>query len=714
MIRLPTSQAAITAPLVAGAMAFPGISVGRSLLDGRPFHLSPVLTPAALLPSTNSLALGGLGSGKSSTAKARIRREIIDHGHQAVVIDSFGEEQTGEWAPLVRSLGGRVIEAGHFTLNPCSLQFDAGVREQLVRSLITAVEPGALNPRSTHALQHALTHPKASSLGGLVDALVAPESGRWPIPKLLEWGETVAIALSRYTEGSLRGLFDGRDAALPETDMPIMSFDFTTLDRSSPAIPSLMAAVSCWAEHVWLRQSTAPHRHLVLEEAWQILLSPSTAELIQRLLKNSRKAGLSLDVIMHTLSDLGSGRAQDLARLCEVAHVGRLAPDEAAAVGAILGLPAWAIKEIPKLAPGQAVWKVGPTYVDIIETLLSEEELKITDTSARRRKAQEALAEKLMVAEQEAADLDDADDADDVDLDADDAESAGGWDWAMPPNVQSHHDVLQAARDGRPDEAAALAALYEREAIAAHGINSSSAAAWLETRAHVAELSGDPGRAAQLRATVARMGRRVDMDKTQEQWFEQEPRSGADASPPWYAGDEPPPASQETKGQGEEPRPRRRFWYAGAALAAAALAVASAAVWQQGEADETEAVAAAYTGESRASLRVEGVSTQLVARWSQDRSRVVVELRTYFDPNARYLSIKAGDERATAVREDGYYPKSPEIVLPVDDHLADVTVRIEVGGKRWQEGAPGTIRTVRLSSTGTAVDADTGKRLPTT
>ena len=204
------------------------------------------------------------------------------------------------------------------------------------------------------------------------------------------------------------------------------------------------------------------------------------------------------------------------------------------------------------------------------------------------------------------------------------------------------------------------------------------------------------------------------MDKTQEQWFEQEPRSGADASPPWYAGDEPPPASQETKGQGEEPRPRRRFWYAGAALAAAALAVASAAVWQQGEADETEAVAAAYTGESRASLRVEGVSTQLVARWSQDRSRVVVELRTYFDPNARYLSIKAGDERATAVREDGYYPKSPEIVLPVDDHLADVTVRIEVGGKRWQEGAPGTIRTVRLSSTGTAVDADTGKRLPTT
>ncbi|CAM5667922.1 ATP/GTP-binding protein OS=Streptomyces parvulus OX=146923 GN=Spa2297_34220 PE=4 SV=1 [Streptomyces parvulus] len=32
---------------------------------------------------------------------------------------------------------------------------------------------------------------------------------------------------------------------------------------------------------------------------------------------------------MHTLSDLGEGRARDLAKLCEVVHVGRLGPEEA-------------------------------------------------------------------------------------------------------------------------------------------------------------------------------------------------------------------------------------------------------------------------------------------------------------------------------------------------------------------------------------------------
>ncbi|MFD5065507.1 hypothetical protein, partial [Streptomyces sp. NPDC058394] len=522
MIRLPSSHAAITAPLVASSTRFPGIPVGKSLLDGRPFHLSPVLTEDSVLPSTNSLALGGLGSGKSTTGKVRIRREILHHGHQAVVIDSFGEDNTGEWGALTHSLGGQVIEAGSFTLNPCSSLLSSEVREQLIRSLIAAVEPGALTYQSTHALQHALNHPKATNLNGLVDALVRPEDGRWPATKIAEWGEGVAIGLSRYTEGSLRGLFDGQDATLPPTDLPILTFDFSRLDRSSPAIPSLMAAVSCWAEHVWLRQSTAVHRHLVLEEAWQILLSPATSELIQRLLKNSRKTGLSLDVIMHTLSDLGDGKAQDLAKLCEIAHVGRLNPEEAALTGALLGLPAWAIKEIPTLGPGQAVWKVGPHYVDIIETIRDEEEARLTDTSSRRRQAQEALADPDPTLVKEAEEEEEEEEEEDSDYEDQsqslpeplDIEHGDAWDWAMPPNVidTRHHDTIEAARQGRCNEAADLAALGERQDITAHGINSDQAISWLSTRATVAELCGSPDQAVQLRATVAATVARMRQD----------------------------------------------------------------------------------------------------------------------------------------------------------------------------------------------------------
>ncbi|MGI5455882.1 hypothetical protein ACQEWB_22410 [Streptomyces sp. CA-249302] len=717
MIRLPTTHAAITAPLVASNTRFPGIPIGRSLLDGRAFHLSPVQTSAALLPSTNSLALGGLGSGKSTTAKKRIRREILENGHQAVVIDSFGEDNTGEWAPLARSLGGRVIEAGTFTLNPVSTLFPPEVREQLVRSLILAVEPGALTHQATHALQHALNHPKATSLNGLVDALISPENGRWPAAKLTEWGEGAAIGLSRYTEGSLRGLFDGPEASLPETDLPIISFDFSHLDRNSPAIPSLMAAVSCWAEHVWLRQSTAVHKHLVLEEAWQILLSPATSELIQRLLKNSRKAGLSLDVLMHTLSDLGEGKARDLARLCEIAHVGRLGPEEAAAVGALLGLPAWAVEKIPTLDPGQAVWKVGPDYADIIQTVLSEDEAALTDTSARRRLAQQTLTVEQDTTRATELVMEAGEDTGAVvdpieDLHADFTTDDGTWDWeALPPNVigperfdlARHERVLQAAIEGRFGEAAELAAVYEREDITAHGLNSTQALAWLETRAQVADLRGEHGQAVQLRATVARMGNDAE-------WFEKNDST----SPTWHSVP-PQPAPDPTPDDEQPARTRRRTWPYVAAVAT--LSIAAVGVWQNGQNEhhtqERQQKAAAYKGRSGAALTLDGVKADVVAHWTTDRDNVIVELRSYFDKNAKYLRIDgAGESAQSTLGNDRWFPKTPEIKLPVTDPLADVTVHVAIGGRTWKEGSRAVSQTIRLSPTGIAYDAESGEKLP--
>ncbi|QNP67973.1 hypothetical protein [Streptomyces genisteinicus] len=743
MIRLPTTHAAITAPLVASSTQFPGVPIGRSLLDGRAFHLSPVLAPAAILPSTNTLALGGLGSGKSTTAKARALREVRHHDHQFVVIDSFGEDgATGEWRPVAQALGGCVVRAGDFRLNPCSPLFSAPVREQLVRSLILAVEPDALTTQATHALQHALSHPKATALTGLVDALVSPQDGRWPAARLAEWGEAAAMALSRYTEGSLSGLFDGEDAGLPPTDLPIVSFDFTTLDRNSPAIPSLMAAVSCWAEHVWLPQSTATHRHLVLEEAWQILLSPATASLIQRQLKNSRKAALSLDVVMHTLSDLGDGRAQDLARLCEIAHIGRLGPEEATAVGTLLGLPQWAVDAIPGLGPGQAVWKVGPGYVDIVQTVLTEEEAELTDTSARRRAAQQILArdEEPEVLEAD-ADQEDTDVAaseerlceEPTDAEPDlldellaphptdtDANVRDGWDWDLPPNVVDHdtaatpvfaaapeddlrHDLaLRAAHEGRHSEAAQIAAIGEREDINRHGISSTEAARWLVTRAQMADLSGDRHQAATLRATVTRMGKNLD-------WFEQPNRDPEQA---WYQGADVPPTPEPAD---EPPSRRRRRWPYAATATAAALSLAIVGVGQMSESDQQQdrkAKADSYKGRSGAEVRLDGVNADVLARWNRERDQVIIELRTYFEKDARYLRLDADGQTASSEKPAEWFAESPELSLPVEDPLADVTVRVAIGGRKWVKGVKAPSRMIRLSPTGVAYDAETGERLP--
>ncbi|MFI2471521.1 hypothetical protein ACH475_34985 [Streptomyces globisporus] len=713
MIRLPSNHVAITAPLVASSTRYPGIPVGESLLDGRAFTLSPVLVDDAELPSTNSLGLGGLGSGKSTTGKSRARREILHHGHQYVVIDSFGENSSGEWAALTRSLDGLVVDASTFTLNPCSELLPRQVREQLVRSLILAVEPDALTPQATHALQHALTSPKAVALGGLVDALTEPEDGRWPAARLAEWGEGAAIALSRYTEGSLQGLFDGEDAGLPPVDVPIISFDFSRLDRNSPAIPSLMAAVTCWVEHVWLPQSTAVHRHLVLEEAWQILLSPATAKLIQRLLKFSRRAGLSLDVLMHTLSDLGEGAAQDLARLCEVVHVGRLGPEEAAIVGSLLGLPTWAIARIPRLGPGEAIWKVGPDYVDLVRTILSGEEAALTDTSSRRRRAQEAYAATLsapapeeetdpVAVEQEAPRDDLVDDDQEQRAALDDLlDVEEDWGWDMPPNVLDvrHETALRAAQEGRCSEAADIAALGEREDIATHGINSPEAVAWLSTRALVADLCGTPSQAERLRATVARMGH---------------PAAPTEQATSHHVAA--PPRSEESTGPDHtdddgHPQRRRRVM---ATVAVAALGLTAGLAWMTSGEDapartaDAKASAPHLKGKVGAPVTIDGVTAHLQATWT-DSDSVIVALTADTDTPggeaAQMLRIDAGERTASARVSDTELARSPEVSLPVDDPAAPVTVRVAIGGKSWTEGSRAAARQIRLDpTTGTATD----------
>ncbi|MFJ5899745.1 hypothetical protein ACIQFZ_30800 [Streptomyces sp. NPDC093064] len=198
------------------------------------------------------------------------------------------------------------------------------------------------------------------------------------------------------------------------------------------------------------------------------------------------------------------------------------------------------------------------------------------------------------------------------------------------------------------------------------------------------------------------------------EWFEtRPPAQDAESTPPAWHPEPQPPASAPDRDEISPMRSRRRWPYV-AAIAAAALTVAC--VWQnandeQQQKDRQEK-AAAYKGMTGAALNVDGVKAQLVAHWNNDRHRVILQLRSYFDRNAKYLRIDASGKSASSVQENGWFPKDPEIELPVEDPLADVTVRVAIGGKNWKEGMRAFSRTVRLSPTGIAYDAETGKQLP--
>ncbi|MFG2111707.1 hypothetical protein ACGFRB_03555 [Streptomyces sp. NPDC048718] len=81
--------------------------------------------------------------------------------------------------------------------------------------------------------------------------------------------------------------------------------------------------------------------------------------------------------------------------------------------------------------------------------------------------------------------------------------------------IDPHPAILAAARSGRHGEAAAMAAAWESDALRRYGPRSSEAVHWVEVRADLARLAGEPARSCELWITAAqaRLGLRQSPDE---------------------------------------------------------------------------------------------------------------------------------------------------------------------------------------------------------
>jgi hypothetical protein len=369
------------------------------------------------------------------------------------------------------------------------------------------------------------------------------------------------------------------------------------------------------------------------------------------------------------------------------------------------------------------VWKVGPHYVDIVQTLLTEAEARLTDTSTRRRRAQQLLAAAPDTIEDPAPQEKDQDDAEHDDPPAkhvpDTIEPAlpdgAGLEAEnryreLPPGLTDtrHRDALQAAREGRCSEAADLAALGERQDITAYGINSDQAVSWLATRAKIAETSGSLGQAKQLRATVARLGKGID-------WLEQpdnvrtEPERRSD----------PEPATHKAPADIEPVNKKRRTWPYTATIAALTIAVAG--VWQNSADDEekqekSDRAAPSHKGISAALLNIDGVATKVQAKWSRDGTHVILSVKVAPEEKPRFVRIDAGgqnaqDEPSPLKERQIAMPIHLEVKVPIKGHHQAVQMTIVVGGPQRKKSTRAPGRTIEFRPDRTVVDAKTGKSL---
>ncbi|MFZ3596926.1 hypothetical protein [Streptomyces sp. BH104] len=454
-----------------------GALVGASLLDGSPFRFTAVDCDQEVLPSTGVAMLGTLGGGKSTNSKVLSLRDLARTGRRYAVLDAKGENGVGEWDSIASALGVKPVRFGEgVCMNPLDERIPPLHRVQLVAAL---AELGAQQPLSSGArmaLDAAMDTPQATTLSGLMEAVttLSPDAipGRFTDEQLLAFGQEVVKALSVFVRSATRGMLDGPTTL--SLDERLTVFDFSRIDRTSVALPALMAVVGVFLESVWLAQGGAAygvHSTLIVEEAWQILKHPATAALLQRMMKYSRREALSVTSIAHSAKDAKSEEAKDLLRLASTRVFHQMDPEDAELCRSMFGLPDWAVEQIPLLGRGQAIWQTG-RHINLVQTLVTDFEKKHCYTSKRRDAAQGRGADPELEVEQ----------------------AAGEWAWPMPPNVidNRHDEVLQAAREGRHSEAASLAALGESQDIKAHGMGSDQVAQWRQTWTQLADLSKRP------------------------------------------------------------------------------------------------------------------------------------------------------------------------------------------------------------------------------
>ncbi|MEU9859795.1 hypothetical protein AB0D99_02910 [Streptomyces sp. NPDC047971] len=115
---------------------------------------------------------------------------------------------------------------------------------------------------------------------------------------------------------------------------------------------------------------------------------------------------------------------------------------------------------------------------------------------------------------------------------------------AVPAGVPDPHPaILAAARAGRHGEAVAVAVAWEQEALRRYGPRSQQAVHWMEVRADLARLAGEPARSCELwiAAAQARLGLRQEpgeadvegaVDRAHHQWEQiEDPARARDLGP---------------------------------------------------------------------------------------------------------------------------------------------------------------------------------------
>jgi hypothetical protein len=321
-----------------------GVPLGRHLRTGATLCGDPIswFQRAHLISNPSIFVLGLPGLGKSSLVR-RMLLGLTGYGVQPLVLGDL----KAEYVPLIRALGGQVIELGRGrgrlnVLDPGTapaaasrLTGDArrrlledahGRRHTMTATLVTLLRQSPPSDHEETLLDRAITllderHPGVPVLEDLIRILneapaelrdVALDRGHLPEYRTVTDPliRTLSAMLGR---GQLGELFGGQTTVAMQRDRPVV-FDVSSLDGSDATLQAavLMAIWSHGFAAVTVANELADaglerrnRYYVVLDELWRTLRGGrGMVDRVDALTRLNRQWGVGTAMLSHTMSDL--------------------------------------------------------------------------------------------------------------------------------------------------------------------------------------------------------------------------------------------------------------------------------------------------------------------------------------------------------------------------------------------------------------------------
>ena len=294
---------------------FPFTSATLSSNDGILYGLnrhnnSLVLFDRFNLENANSVVFAKAGSGKSYAVKIEALRSLM-LGTDVIVIDP-----ENEYKALCEAVGGSYLNISlnsdkrinPFDLPKAGKQVQSGASgEDILRSNVTmlhgfvALLLGGVSPEEDAVLEKALYETYA-----LKDITADPESQGNTPPLLsdlqavlanMTGTESLVTKLSKYTEGSFKGLFD--QPTNFELDKGFIVFSVRDLEESLRPIGMYLVL-----NYVWQKiRFDIRKRIMIIDEAWWMMQNEDSAKFLFALAKRARKYYLGLTIVTQDVED---------------------------------------------------------------------------------------------------------------------------------------------------------------------------------------------------------------------------------------------------------------------------------------------------------------------------------------------------------------------------------------------------------------------------